>query len=215
MDRLFLSFFVLGFTFGIGPCLASCGPLLLSYIIGTRKNIAKSVLAYIIFSFSRIASYLVLGFLVFRLGELAQHLFGAWARYLFLLGGIFIIIIGILLAIGQNHQNKFCRRMEQAFIKQDAKTIVIFGLILGFLPCAPLVSVLSYAALIARNWADSLLYSLFFGLGTAASPLLLLAILGAIFPKIMFKFQKFMRYFNYFCALVIIFLGIQLTLRYF
>lgn len=213
MNKLLLSFFILGFTFGIGPCLVSCGPLLFCYIAGTHKCIARSAWAYLIFSFSRILVYLVLGFFIFRLQELAQHLFGAWGRYFFLFGGIFISVIGILMAIGQ--ENKFCHRLKKIFINQDTKTLVLFGLILGFLPCAPLVSVLSYVALIARNWADSLLYSLFFGLGTAVSPLLLLVIFGAIFPKFMVKFKKFMRYFNYFCAAIVIILGIQLARRFF
>ena len=51
-----ITFFLLGLSFGSGPCLAACGPLLISYIAGTGKKFKDSVVTYLIFSSARIVT---------------------------------------------------------------------------------------------------------------------------------------------------------------
>ena len=75
------SIFLLGLSFGLGPCVASCGPVLVSYIAGTGKNIYKGFLVYVLFSLSRVISYIILALAVFYLGRFAeQRLFTAVLR---------------------------------------------------------------------------------------------------------------------------------------
>lgn len=205
--KILISFFILGFSFGIGPCLASCGPLLISYVAGTKKNMAKSGWVYLLFSASRILVYIALSLVIFFFGRI---ILGAFARYFSLFGGLFIIIIGLLIMLGKNPNHKFCSKMQGFFLKRDSKTVIILGLVMGILPCAPLISVTSYIGLIAKDWTDGLLYALCFGLGTVASPLFVLVMAAGLLTKIK---PAVYRAFNFICGLIIVFLGLQLIRR--
>lgn len=196
---------------GLGPCLASCGPLLVSYTAGTQKNVSKSIWAYLIFSLGRIAVYAVLGVGIFFFGQLINRLSEEYLRYIFILGGIFIGCIGILMAIGLDF--KACRTIRTFFLTKDALTIFILGLVMGLLPCLPLLSALSYIGLISKSWYISLSYSLAFGLGTLLSPLFLISALSGLIPRINIGNEKFYKIISVICGFVIVFLGVQLVIR--
>jgi len=214
MNKLIISFFLMGLSLGLGPCLVSCGPLLISYIAGTHKTVYRSALAYILFSLSRIFVYLVLGLLVFFFGQIAERPFyGYFLSYTFVFGGVFIIIIGLLMALGKNIDFKFCRRLDGLLLKKDKKTLLVLGIIIGIMPCLPLVSVLYYIGLVAKSVFDSLLYSFCFGLGTIISPLFILAALTGFIPSILSKHNKFYSLFNSLCGLILVILGAQLIIR--
>lgn len=210
MDKSLVSFFILGLTFGWGPCLASCGPILLSYITGARKDIPKSLSVYILFSAARILVYLALSLTVFFSGNffMDKYLYG-YSKYIYLGGGLIIILAGILLACGKRLEIKHCRILQKNFLEADVKSVVALGLIIGLLPCGPLLAVFSWVALVSRSWFDSLLISLSFGIGTFFSPLLMLVIFAGAIPSFL-KAKRFERIFNLVCGLIIVFLGLQL-----
>ncbi len=214
--RLFLTFFILGLSLGFGPCIASCGPILISYIAATDKEISKALRTYFFFSLARITAYLILSLAIFYLGQAAlEKLLGDFSPYLFRAGGIFIIFLGILIAAGKRWEVfKPCNFLEQHFLKRDLKSILLLGLITGFTPCLPLIAAFSYISFAAKTWANSLLYAFFFGLGTSLSPLIVLAMLTGLIPKV-FRQQKetYRRVFNLTCGLIIVFLGLQLFIR--
>jgi sulfite exporter TauE/SafE len=213
MLKIAISLFLLGLYFGIGPCLASCGPLVVSYVAGTEKNPFKGIAVYLLFSLSRIFVYLVLALLIFYLQLTAKSIFEHSARYLYLLGGIFIIFIGILMAVGKNLNYKFCRKFETRFLKKDALTIILFGFTIGILPCAPLLSVFSYIGLVAKSWLVSLFLSLSFGLGTLFSPLFVLAGLAGFIPLALKNNRRVLGIFHSICGLIIAFLGVGVLFR--
>jgi sulfite exporter TauE/SafE len=209
-SALFLS----GLLLGSGPCLASCAPLLISYLAATYKNIRQSLIAYLLFSAGRITVYLLLGLLVFLLGQfIIENLSGLWAKYIFILAGLFIIGIGLLSVLPKNPGTKFSCRLQEIFVKKDKKTLVLFGLIAGIAPCLPLLSVLYYIGLVAKSWRASLFYSFAFGLGTVFSPLLLLAIFSGLLPGILRNKPRINRILNLVCGIIVIILGVQLILR--
>jgi sulfite exporter TauE/SafE len=217
MTRQFVALFSLGFYFGAGPCLASCGPLLVSYIAGTQKNLFSSSITYGLFSLSRVLSYIIFGSIVFFLGQAAaQYSFGHLTKYLFIFAGIFIIMIGVLICLGRSMENALCKKASSIFLKKDAKTIILFGLISGIVPCAPLVSVVSYIGLISKSLWMNMAYSAAFGLGTIISPLFILALGAGALSRINLRLkEKYYRIFNVICGLVVIFLGVQLLRRAF
>ena len=211
-----LNFFLLGLSLGSGPCLATCGPVLLSYISGTKKNIIMSIGAYILFSLSRVSIYAILGLGVFFFGQLvSQYIFFSFSRYIFILGGIFIILTGLLVAMGKGLDYKFCRKAKGFLLKNDAKTIIIFGLLIGIMPCLPLISLLSYIGLVSKTWLDTLRYSLAFGLGTIISPLFVLVALTGLIPKIIMNNNRFYVIFNAICGLILCLLGLRLIMKAF
>lgn len=184
MIKILISLFLLGLSFGSGPCLASCGPILISYIVGTKKDIGTGIVSYILFSLARIAAYIILGLCVFLLGRFVLMKFvGEAAKYLVVAGGAFIILIGALMILGKGRNLDFCNFLHKHMVQRDKKSVMVMGVVIGFLPCAPLAALFSYVGLISKTWAQSVLYSLSFGLGTALSPLILLVILAGFIPR--------------------------------
>jgi len=209
MNKLFLSFFLLGLSFGMGPCLASCGPLLISYVSGTGKNIRQGIKVYFLFSLSRISVYLVLGLLIFWLGQqVSEMALGGFSRYLYLIGGLFIIFLGVLIMLGKNTGHQFCRNISNTFLKGDTKTALLLGAVIGILPCAPLIALISYIGLVSRHWIEVIRYSIAFGLGTILSPLFILIVFAGLMQRILVS-----RIFNLICGAIIIYLGAQLLFR--
>jgi len=217
VNKIILSLFLAGLLFGSGPCVASCGPFIITYIAGTKKNITRGIMVYLLFSSARIFVYAALSLAIFFLSRLAiERLLGSLYKYVLISGGGFMIIIGVFLAFGKKFEFHFLQSLYKNLLERDKKSVVVAGLIIGLLPCAPLLSVLSYVGLISRTWVSSLLYSLAFGIGTFVSPLILLAILAGIIPRV-FLDKKAACYpiFTFICGFTIIFLGIQLIMKAF
>lgn len=214
MSKILFELFVTGVLFGSGPCISSCGPLLVSYVAGSRKGLAGSLIVYTIFSCARIAVYLALSLAIFLFGEFAAtNWLGGAYKYIFISGGIFIIAIGIFMVFDKSQEMKICRLFKEKFLEKDNKSVVALGLLAGLLPCAPFLAVLSYVALVSKTWVSSLLYSFSFGVGTFVSPLLLLVMIIGIFPKLNFYHKPwFSKTISLISGLVMIFLGIKLIL---
>lgn len=209
---ILVSLFLSGVLFGSGPCIASCGPILISYIAGTGKTLRQGLSSYFIFSFSRILVYLVLGVAVSYLGRLIiEKSIEAFSKYIFIFGGGFIILIGILTALGRNTGEKYCLFLRNKFVRKDKKSLIVLGLIIGLLPCLPLLAIFSYIGLVSHSWLESLFYSLSFGLGTIISPLIGLVMLSSLLAR--FVKGAMNSIFNVVCGVVIIFLGIWMFSR--
>lgn len=215
MIKTLISFFVLGLSLGTGACFISCAPVVISYIAGTGKNISKALSVYVLFSLARIFVYIVLGVIVFLFGSfLFEKFLFHFSRFIFIGGGLFIVLTGLLLSVGQKNEFKFCQSLQKNLLERDKKSVFVFGLVIGLAPCAPLFAVFSLMLLIARNWFDSFLISLSFGLGTFVSPLILLVIFAGSIPSL-FKNNSFQRALNLICGLIMVFLGIQFVRRAF
>ena len=215
MLKIIVSLFISGILFGSGPCLASCGPILISYIAGTKKEPIKGLLVYVLFSLSRISVYVLLSLGIFFLGKFTMDRFlGSFSKYLLIIGGVFIIIMGLLIISGKRWESGICCYLYKNVLEHDKKSIAILGVIIGLLPCAPLLVLFSYIGLVSKTWVSSLFYSLAFGMGTFFSPLLLLAIASGFITRL-FKNQiiPFQRILSFLCGLIIILLGAQLIYR--
>ncbi|HOX54754.1 MAG: sulfite exporter TauE/SafE family protein [Candidatus Omnitrophica bacterium] len=212
MLNLVISLFLSGVALGMGPCMASCGPLLISYSAATKTGLKDSIRLYLIFSLSRIIAYLILGVLVGFLSELfiyqnyQMHL----SRFFYFAGGIFIFAIGLLIILGKEPRFKLCRLLRKNLIENDAKSIFIFGLVIGISPCAPLIGVLSYIGMVSFSWVKGLLLSLSFGLGTVISPLIFLVVFSSFINKLFKDKERFFIIFQKICGFILCFLGLQL-----
>ena len=214
MNSLLFSFFLLGLSLGVGPCMASCGPLLLSFISAGGKNVTGSIGAYLLFSSSRILAYVALAILIFLFSNLLYlHSYEVFSNYIVKIGGIFIIIIGFLLCLGKAFNNKMCDKLHHIFIKRDGKTLFIFGLIIGIMPCLPYFSMLSYVGITAKNILESAMLGFSFGLGTVISPVFILVIFAGCLPRLLKHAGRLIRVFQFSCGIIIIFLGLKLILR--
>lgn len=215
------SLFFAGLMLGSGPCMVSCGPFLISYIAGTGKSVSASLKIYLLFSLARVFAYAMLSLAVFFLGSFAlQNLLGEYSKYIFISAGAFIIFIGVFIALGRGRDLSYARQvkgpwhlLQDNFLRQDFKSVIVAGLSIGFLPCPPLLAMLSYVGLISRSWPGSLLYGLSFGIGTLISPLIILSLFAGLIPRLFSdKTGFFIRVFNFVCGLIIIILGIRLII---
>jgi sulfite exporter TauE/SafE len=213
--KVLLGLFALGLSFGSGPCLVSCGPVFLSYLAGNSKNVAQSFLRYLVFSLSRISVYLIFSALIFYLGRFfAQRVMVGFEKITFLIGGVFIILLGVLTAFGFKLQNRLCKILKANFLERDIKSMVLLGLVIGLLPCAPLIALLTYAGFTAGTLGKSVLYGLIFGLGTFFSPLLILSLAAGFIPRIIKgREETYGRVFNIICGLTIVYLGLEFLKR--
>jgi len=224
--KVFFSLFLVGLSFGAGPCLASCGPVLVSYIGASHKNIRESLIAYFLFSLSRIFVYILLGLGIFFLGNfIAQGWFRGLSSGLFIIAGAFIILLGILTALGravgfpglfQGHKllQSYIQFLQQQVVKQDKKSIITLGIIFGILPCAPLIALLGYMGLIGKNWAQVLFYCFSFGLGTVFSPLIILSGLAGLIPRFLAgQKENYSRVLSFICGAIMVIMGLQLAFK--
>ncbi len=211
MLKTALWLFVLGLSFGAGPCLASCGPLLTAYIIGSKKGVVNSLGTYLLFSAGRISVYLVLGVAVFLLGNgFFQHLTQEYSKYIFIVGGIFLIALGILMVYGKGRNFGLCDLLHRRLVQENCQSALALGIITGLLPCAPLVALFTYVGLVSKSWPQSIIYSFSFGAGTFISPLLLLAVLAGLMPRFFSRREYLTRILEVLGGLVMVVLGIFL-----
>ena len=213
MNKIVLSLFLSGLLLGSGPCLATCGPILISYIAATKQNSRQGALAWLLFSLSRIFIYLVLSLAIFLLGEfLVKQNLTYFSKYIYPVGGMLIVLIGIFTMCSTSSAKCESPRAAHAALRSTIQPITL-GLIMGLLPCMPLLAVLSYIGLVSLSWQRCILFSLIFGLGTFFSPLILLVLATGVIPGILFNRPKIYRYFRLVCGFIIVFFGVQLIFR--
>jgi sulfite exporter TauE/SafE len=208
MSHPAFSLFISGLLFGSGPCLASCGPILISYAAATGKNIPKGLGDYLLFSLARLFAYVICVLGIYFLGSFAlERLLGRSAQYLYVGGGGFIIFVGLATIAGKRLEFK-CWQAAQK------KNLLFLGLVVGLLPCGPLLAILSYVGLVSKSWLQSLAYILSFGCGTLISPLILLMGFVGLIPRLGVTSQAALgRVFNLVCGAIIIYFGFQLIRR--
>ena len=159
--------FILGITVGFGPCLLLCGPIVISYVAGTKDNWVLGLKTTLVFSISRIIPYLILGFCSGMAGKKLLPLLDAKVYpFLRILPGIFTILLAFIIILGNISKNPLCLIFDKAFIGNKDMGLIAVGVLMGFMPCAPLVGLLSYITFGIKDPIAGIFYSFLFGLGT-------------------------------------------------
>jgi len=210
-----ISILLQGFAVGSGPCMVICAPILLPYIAGTKRNWQEGLKAALIFGLTRMAIYTLMGGVVGYVGYFLFNLFygQVLGKYLWVLGGIFIIILGGLIILGKGVKNPVCRFLQKQTLENSNKSMVFLGIVIGFSPCLPLLAVLTEIMFIAEEFYQGFLYGAAFGIGTVISPLLLLGALAPIFPAKFVKTERAGKAFNAVCGILLIAVGIYIIWR--
>lgn len=204
-------FFASGVILSWGPCLGQCASLFVPYLASTKTNAKEGIKAWISFWAGKLLACLLLGLLVGLLGERVVA-YNQGLRHLFWLGGIFIAILGILIFFGKPKGKSFSCFLHRNIIRKN-RGIFATGFFISVLPCLPLLGIFSYLVLVMKHWWQGIFYLLCFGLGNFFSPLLILAIFPAIFPKIFLNKQKIYLIFQRICGIFIFGLGMKILLN--
>jgi sulfite exporter TauE/SafE len=215
MARTLWSLFITGLFLGYGPCLLSCGPLLVSYITATKESGISGVRTYLIFSATRLFVYMLFGVLAGVFGEGVIHrLFESDSlKVLFFIFGLFLSVLGLALMFEKLRLSRSCDGFMQRIVKpQDTKNIIVFGLIVAMSPCLPLLAILGYIALISDTWSKGVAYMTSFGLGTLISPMILLSFSAGWAAQQIKRRASLVRWIRFVCGCVICFLGAHLMI---
>lgn len=214
MYRIIWQLLISGILFGSGPCISSCGPLLLSYMAGAGKNARSSFVTYVIFSSARMFAYVSLSAAAFLAGTFAlNQAVERWRGAVMLTGGVFIVCLGILVFSRRAHKG-FLNACRCSLLEKGGKSACALGLIAGFTPCAPLLGVLSYIVFVSKSFGESLAFGAAFGIGTSLSPLILLAGVSGFFSRMSLQRREVSgRILKTACAATLIILGAQLIMR--
>jgi len=217
MSNYILILFLNGIFFGAGPCMVSCGPLILSYCVGTKRNLKESLKVWLMFSLSRLVVYIALGIIAGIFSQIALERFysARLTDVLFICAGAFILIMGIIMFFDNKIEHNLCKTFQAKFIQKNKYAAILLGLITGILPCGPLLGILFFIALISKNYLEGAIFSFSFGLGTFLSPLFILVVFAGAVPKLLAAKPKIYLIFKRISALVICYLGLSLILSVF
>ncbi len=214
MASLIWSLFVTGIFLGSGPCLLSCGPLLLSYVASTKAGAVSGLKTYLIFCGVRLAVYLSFGVGAGLLGAWVVHrlLESASLDVLYVAFGALLVLLGLFFILEDLVPHRW-----RAFLscchegRGDLRNIVVFALIVSLAPCAPLLGIFGYIALISDAWYKGIVYMGAFGLGTVISPLIILVFLTGWFGSWLQKHRSVLRAVRVASGVIFIILGGRLV----
>jgi thiol:disulfide interchange protein DsbD len=181
-----LSALLLGIIYGATFCTLTCSPFIASYIIGTDKGTRRGIWLSIIFNSGRVITYGVLGLLVGLAGG-AFLVEGVYARWGALVFGIAVAALGIWIAVRRRPDRVGCacgpeaswmQRLRHRFEPKEGDggelSAAGMGLLIGLVPCPPLIALLLFSAAIGSA-AMGLVLGLLFGIGTIISPIIIVA----------------------------------------
>lgn len=206
-----IELFSIGITMAFGPCLFFCTPIVLSYIAGTQDSARKGFKSVLLFSLSRAIIYVLLGSLAGFFGKILTSTLDKFGLVIYIIGGTFISLSGILILMGKNPNLHLCQILRKYTVENDTRNLIIMGMIIGLLPCTPLLSILVYIGLTSKDLWQGALLGFSFGVGTIISPLIILGILVSYLPKKIIKSSKTFEIFKKVCGFLLFLFGVQLV----
>lgn len=168
--QIFISAFSIGLLSSF-HCVGMCGAFAFSLPVQNFSS-SKKFAAILLYNLGRVTTYSLLG-VVF--GIAGRQLFlGGFQQWFSIIAGIVIVVIALQLIFrkplihfpGFNKFNSFVQKLIAKFIKNASlRGIFLLGTANGLLPCG-LVYLAIAGALGTGNIEGSVLFMLFFGLGT-------------------------------------------------
>jgi len=206
-----IQLFLIGFTSSFSACLVFCSPLIVGYIGTTRKGWSSGLKAVSLILAFRLVGFIILGLLASMAGRLLLDWLIGVTSISFALGGALIISLGVLIIVSHQTRNPFCKiagKIKGVFTPGD---LVLLGLVMAFLPCAPHLVLLGFVALSATSVFQGMALAAAFGIGASISPLILGAVSGEL-SRITFSQGWITAVFRIFCGGLIIAVGLQLLI---
>ena len=202
---------VIGLTSSFSACLVFCSPLIVGYIGATRKGWSSGLKAVSLILAFRLAGFVILGLIASLAGRLLLGwLIGAQGT-LFTLGGALIVSLGVLIVASQELRNPFCRIAGKIQKVSTPGDLILLGLVMAFLPCAPHLVLVGFVALSATSIFQGMALAAAFGIGASISPFILGAVSGEL-SRITFSKGWIAAAFRIFCGGLIIAVGLQLLI---
>ena len=212
----YFQLFGIGFGFGLsGPCLLVCAPVLITYVAGKQTAWKQALSDIFVFLTGRFLAYLALGYLAGLSGLILRQFCNLGiVPFIKALGGAVIIFLGIYVWLGREPLSWLHKCKANTIF--SFSSLFVLGFIMGIFPCAPLLALLLEITLISKTALEGMFYALFFGLGTFISGFIVIGGLSGILiwlPMKMLKSKRSNLVFRIICALLLIWLGLELIFR--
>lgn len=204
-----IELFLIGLASSFSGCLLFCSPLIAGYIGATQKGWSSALKAVSVILVFRLAGFVVLGLMAFMTGRLLLNWLIGAQRIMFILGGVLVVFLGVLIILGHESRNPFCRIAQKIKTVSTPGDLVFLGLLMAFLPCAPHLVLLAFVALSANSIFQGMGLGAAFGIGASVSPLILGAVSGEL-SRITFSKRWVGKGFRILCSGLIIAVGLQL-----
>ncbi len=211
--------FIVGLV-GSLHCIGMCGPIVLA-LPGQGKSNLKFLISRVLYNFGRVIAYSILGMLIGVLG-IGVRLAGYQSRLSLALG--IIVLIGVLIpthffsklfsgGIWKRMGDSFNRLWFRLSKKSTASSMLLIGLLNGFLPCGFVYFGLVGAAS-TPSVVTSAAYMALFGIGTI--PVMLATAYAGNFIgiKVRLAVQRFIPIGAIIIALLLILRGLDLGIPY-
>jgi sulfite exporter TauE/SafE len=215
-----MSALFLGLIYGATYCTLTCSPIIASYIIGSDRGSRRGIWLSVIFNSGRVVTYGLLGLAVGLAGGafLVESVFALWGAILF---GASLAIIGLWIAFRRRPGDLGCscakeaswidriwHRIEPREGDGGEMSAVGMGLLIGLVPCPPLIALLVFSAAVGSA-GTGLVLGLLFGVGTVISPIIVIAGAAGWFSDRIAKEAPVMRFgIRRFAGLMLVVLGI-------
>lgn len=206
-----IQLFLIGLTSSFSACLVFCSPLIVGYIGTTRKGWSSGLKAVSLILASRLAGFIILGLLAAMAGRLLLDWLIGVKSILFALGGLFIVSLGVIIIVSHEAKNPFCRIAGKIQKVSTPGDLILLGLVMAILPCAPHLVLLGFVALSATSIFQGMALAAAFGIGASISPLILGAVSGEL-SRITSSKGWITTAFRIFCGGLIIAVGLQLLI---
>lgn len=214
---MIFSGFIIGLL-GSLHCVGMCGPIALALpIVGNSQ--ASLIVSRLLYNFGRILTYTFFGFIFGLIGDRIQ-LFGLQQIVSIILGSLILLRLIIpqkysftklhffRLTIGKLKQG-----FSNMFGKNSMKSLLVIGLLNGFLPCG-FVYVGIAGAIATGDAFNGAVFMSFFGLGTL--PIMFAASLfsSVLSLKARLNFRKAIPVFSFLIGILFILRGLNLGIPY-
>lgn len=208
--------FMTGLALGASQCLISCAPMLVIYVAGTSEGWQEGIKATIIFSLSRLATYVLLGLFAGFAGMFVVDVLHdeGLTSYIWIGAGVFVSVLGILMLIGKEPGLHLCQILIRHTIRKSAVSMALLGFTISIAsPCTPFLGVLTYIACTAKNPFTGAFYAFCFGSGTALiTPLVVVGAVAGTLPRLLFKTPGLLQLFRRSCGLLLLLFGVRLII---
>ena len=217
MNLFLLTGLLIGFG-GSVHCVGMCGPLALSLPFNIFSNNAKW-LAFFLYNMGRVTSYAAIGLLAGLLGR-SINWFGITQILSFVLGCVIILSIFLPKLFKKfkinfpDFINNIQINLMQALVKkQKVSWMYAAGIMNGLLPCG-LVYMALAAALVAGSVSNSILFMVFFGVGTIPAMVLIVSAGQLLKPSFRIKFKKMVPVISLMIGILLVLRGLNLNIPF-
>jgi cytochrome c biogenesis protein CcdA len=202
-----------GMAASLGSCTILRLPVILGVVSGVAESKKKAFFLSLFFSLGLIISYTLLGIAFGLITNSAGKLI-TWSKYIFLVSGILLFLLGAIIAgLIKTKYTQKCRSIANRFQRFGAAGIFLFGILFALIEipgcpcCGPVLLVIASIVALKGSVSYSLLIFVSFAVGQSL-PVLLAGCSVGIIKSWTPKIEKYESSIQFLAGNILLVLGI-------